>query len=333
MATLVLNRDSLSVKLESNHLIIHDHAAGDSFQRVPLVDVERVIVVGQPAITFPVFAKLLDLAIPCSFLTHGGWWRGLMDGDPGFHAGRRKRQYDHVFDGDFALCLARQTVAAKIANCRRTIQRLAAERRMTMRDVPEWLALTACVGRLPAMKSVDAVRGVEGCAANVYFKLLDRFFPPDAPFQGRSRRPPRNPSNALLSFIYVLLAGVFASAIRSHGLDVAGGFFHRGNDRAPALALDLMEPFRPAWADRLALSLLNHHRVKPEEHFERTDEDGYRLTEDGRRIVFPAFDEMMARSIETDVGRIRLRQVVDREVCRFIGMIEGDEEVRFFRAA
>ena len=88
MATLVLNRDSLSVKLESNHLVVHEHADGGSFRRVPLVDIERVIVVGQPAITFPVLVKLLDLGIPCSFLTHGGRWRGLMDGDGGFHAGR-----------------------------------------------------------------------------------------------------------------------------------------------------------------------------------------------------------------------------------------------------
>lgn len=332
MATLVLNRDSLSVKLESNHLLIHEHADG-SFRRMPLVDIDRVIVVGQPAITFPVFAKLLDLAIPCSFLTHGGRWRGLMDGDSGFHAGRRTRQYAYMSDPGFALRLARHTVAAKIANCRRTIQRLAAERHMMMREEPEWITLTACIGRLPAMMTVDAVRGIEGGAANAYFRLLDRFFPSDAPFQGRSRRPPRNPANALLSFVYVLLAGVFVGAIRSHGLDVAGGFFHRGNDRSPALAFDLMEPFRPAWADRLVLSLLNHRRVRATEHFERTAEGGCRLTEDGRRIVFTAFDEMMARQIETEAGRMSIRQVVDREVCRFLGMIEGDEEVRFFRAA
>ena len=72
MSTLVLNRDSISVKLESDHLLLHEHANGGSFVRVPLVDIERVIVVGEPAITFPVMAKLLDMKIPCSFLTKGG---------------------------------------------------------------------------------------------------------------------------------------------------------------------------------------------------------------------------------------------------------------------
>lgn len=93
-------------------------------------------------------------------------------------------------------------------------------------------------------------------------KLLARFFPEDPPFEGRSRRPPRNPANALLSFTYILLAGVFTSTVRAHGLDMAGRFLRRCVDRSQALALDLMEPFRPAWADRFVLNLLNHRRVR-----------------------------------------------------------------------
>ena len=91
MATLVINRDSLGVRLEANHLVVHEHADG-SCRRVPLVDIERVIVVGQPAITFPVFVKLLDLGIPCSFLTHGGRWRGCR----GRH---RHRRHGHSGQG------------------------------------------------------------------------------------------------------------------------------------------------------------------------------------------------------------------------------------------
>ena len=138
MSTIVFNRDSIGVTLESNHLVVHDHAGGGSSRRVPLVDVERVVVVGQPAITFPVFAKLLDLGIPCSFMTHGGRWRGLMDGDAGFHAQRRMAQYELARDADFALRTSRKLVAAKIANSRRTLQRLAAERGMPFVGDANW---------------------------------------------------------------------------------------------------------------------------------------------------------------------------------------------------
>ena len=333
MATLVLNRDSLSVKLESNHLIIHDHADGGACRRVPLVDVDRVIVAGQPAISFHVLAHLMDRRIPCSFLTHGGRWRGMMDGDLGFHAGRRILQYERMRDGEFAVQFARQLAAAKIANCRRSLQRLAAEHGVLLADEPEWRTLTGLLGELAMAKSADAMRGIEGAAANGYFKLLGRFFPKDVPFERRSRRPPRNPANALMSFVYALLENEFTAATRAHGLDVAGGFLHKGIDRSPALALDLMEPFRPMLADRLALNLLNHRRILADRHFETVADGGFHLTADGRAIVFRAYDEMMDRRVASESGRVTIRQLIDREVCRFIGMLEGKEPIRFHRAA
>ncbi len=333
MSTLVLNRDSLSVKLEANHLVVHDHASGDAPRRMPLMDMDRVVIVGQPAISFRVLAHLMDRRIPCSFLTHCGGWRGLMDGDPGFHAGRRRRQYSLAADPGFALRLARQSISAKIANSRRTLQRLAAERHVSLADEKEWRLLSGLGGELSKVGMIDGVRGIEGMAATSYFRLLGTFFPEDAPFPRRSRRPPRDAANALLSFFYTLITGVFAAAIRSHGLDVSCGFFHRGGDRAPVLALDLMEPFRPAWVDRLVLDLLNHRRLRADDHFEECCEGGVHLSADGRRIAFKAFDEMMARRIDMGGVRLTLRQVVDREVCKFIGMIEGDEPIRFFRAA
>ena len=160
MSTLVLNRDSLSVRLEANHLVIREHADGGSFRRMPLVDVERVIVVGQPAITFPVFAKLMDLGIPCSFLSHGGRWRGMMDGDSGFHAERRMRQYTRVKDSAFVPGLSRQTIEAKVSNCRRTIQRLSNERGLSLAEDDDWRTISELREEVPFAKTVDSIRGM-----------------------------------------------------------------------------------------------------------------------------------------------------------------------------
>ena len=332
MSTLIINKQSISVKLEANHLVLHEHADGGSFQRVPLVDIDRVIIVGQPAITFPVLAKLMDMGIPCSFLTSGGKWRGLMDGDGGFHAERRILQYERSNNEEFNLRLVRRLVTAKIANCRRTIQRFAAERRLHLDDIPQWHRLKACVGETVFLKSVDSLRGLEGIAANLYFQILSRFFPDNMPFLSRTRRPPRDPANAVLSFCYVLLANTFTSAIRAHGLDVACGFFHRGGDRSSALALDLMESFRPVLADRLTLNLLNHHRLRAAEHFEGNAEDGVFLNDQGRKIVFAAYDEMMRRRISVDGRHLTIREIIDREVCQYLKAIEGLKDMCFFRA-
>ena len=333
MSTLVVNRDSISVKLESEHLVVHDHAKESSFQRVPLVDVDRVVVVGNPAISFHVLAKLMDRGVACSFMTHAGKWRGVIDGDSGYHGTRRILQYERASDASFALELSRRLVAAKIANSRRTIQRLAAERDLSLDDDVSWIRLSSCTGSLVHAESLDVVRGIEGGAANAYFAILSRFFPKDAPFPLRSRRPPRDAANALLSFAYTLLTNEFESSIRSHGLDVAAGFFHRKSDRAPALALDLMEPFRASWTDRLVLGLLNHRRIRASDHFTHSDFDGVHLNEEGRKIFFRAFDDMMMRRQMTNEGGMTLRGIVDKAVCQYIKVLESDAETDFYKAA
>ena len=333
MSTLIINRQSISVKLEANHLVLHEHADGGSFTRMPLVDIERVIIVGQPAITFPVFAKFLDLGIPCSFLTRTGRWRGLLDGDPGFHAGRRMKQYAKVQDDEFSLSLVRGTVSAKISNCRRTIQRLAAERKICLQGDENWEAFEKIKNEVSFFDTINALCGIEGMAANVYFSLLGRFFPTEVPFHGRSRRPPRDAANALMSFVYTLLVNAFTASARAHGLDVAAGFFHCGADRSPALALDLVEPFRSTWGDRLVLDLFNHRRIRADKHFEVTEEDGVYLNEEGRKIVFRSFDEMMERKRVLNDRSVSRRQIVENVICRFVSAIEADEKIDFYKAA
>lgn len=334
MRTLILSRNSLSVGLEGEHLVVRDHAnEAAGAQRVPLAEVERVIVCGQPSVTFPVMAKLLDMGIPCGFLTRGGRWRGVMDGDPGFHAGRRKRQYESMADEDFRLRLASRVILAKLKNSRRTLQRLAANRGMKLSDNTDYQALERCISVVPFMRTVDAVRGLEGVAAADYFRLLLRFFPKDIPFICRTRRPPRDAANALLSFLYTLLTNEVVAAVRSHGLDVAAGYFHRECDRSPALALDLMEPFRPVLADRVALDLLNHGRLDSALDFEKLENGGVHLTDRGRPVVFRAFDEALVRKSETGHGALSMRQLIDRDVCSFIRMLENAEQPSFYQAA
>lgn len=332
MGTLVLNRKSLSVKLESEHLVVHDHVDG-SLRCVPLVNVERVIVCGEPAITFPVLAELMDRQIPCSFLKANGLWRGLMDGDGGFHADRRMRQYDRLHDVDFCFDAARRIVSDKLANGRRSLQKLFANRGLTAANDLDFCRLGRLAGLLPTVRTTNGLRGLEGMAAVAYFAALARLFPADCPFVARSRRPPKNAANALLSFVYTLLANEFVAAVRAHGLDVAAGFFHCGHDRSPALALDLMEPCRPVLADRLVLDLLNHRRIRVEDHFSDGVNGGVSLNEDGRRIVFRHFDAEMKRTFVRDGRTLTVRAGIDELVCRYLDALEGETPLRFYRAA
>ena len=136
-----------------------------------------------------------------------------------------------------------------------------------------------------------------------------------------------------MSFVYTLLVNAFATSARAHGLDVAAGFFHCGVDRSPALALDLVEPFRSTWGDRLVLDLINHRRIRADKHFEASEEDGVYLNEEGRKIVFCSFDEMMERKRVLDDRSVSRRQIVEKVICRFVSAIEADEKIDFYKAA
>ncbi len=141
--------------------------------------------------------------------------------------------------------------------------------------------------------SIEEMRGAEGEAASLYFGVFDLLIRvPDSElrFRGRSRRPPLDAMNALLSFLYTLLTHDCRSAAESVGLDPAVGFLHRDRPGRPSLALDLMEELRPVLADRLALSLVNRRQVQPKD-FETRDGGAVWLTDDGRRTVLAGWQE------------------------------------------
>lgn len=331
MSTLVLNRDSLGVSLESQHLVVRDHAAPERpFRRVPLVEVERVVVVGKPSISFSALVELMDRGIPCAFMTSRGNWRGMMDGDAGFHASRRRLQYRRLDDAGGRLALAKALVTAKVHNSRRLLQRLKFNRPKPVFLVSDWRMLGGLEKTVAKIHDEEKLRGLEGMAAAVYFRMLAGFFPEDMPFPCRSRRPPKDAANALLSFLYTLLANEFTAALRAHGLDPSSGFFHCGEDRAPTLALDLMEPFRASFADALALDLVNHRRLKATRDFE-PHEGGVWLTESGRKVVFAAYEDAMGRKNDDQKGRMMRRQV-ETAVLEFLGYLEKGTLPRFLLA-
>jgi CRISPR-associated protein Cas1 len=142
-------------------------------------------------------------------------------------------------------------------------------------------------------QSVDALRGLEGESAAAYFGVFDHLILPDDPafrFTGRSRRPPLDPVNALLSFLYTLLVHDCRSALETVGLDPASGFLHALRPGRPSLALDLVEEFRPNIADRLALSLVNRGQIA-NSGFRRMDNGAVLLVEDARKAVLLAWQE------------------------------------------
>jgi CRISPR-associated protein Cas1 len=206
----------------------------------------------------------------------------------------RREQY-RVADDHAASCeIARNMVAAKIANARSVLLRAA-------RDAPPLAdSLQGAINRMAQdvesarrCTSLDQLRGIEGGSADVYFSCFSQLVAPQSrefTFSTRSRRPPLDPFNSLLSFLYSMLAHDARSACESVGLDAAVGFLHRDRPGRPGLALDLMEEFRPFLADRLALSLINRRQVASS-GFETTESGAVLMNDETRKAVIVAYQK------------------------------------------
>jgi CRISPR-associated protein Cas1 len=202
--------------------------------------------------------------------------------------------------------VARNLVAGKLQNARQVLLRGAREAHAA--EAAEALHRAAelhgrGIERVGASSDVDFIRGIEGESAKVYFDTLDRMVTENRDafrMTGRNRRPPRDPMNALLSFLYVLLLNDCVSAVEGVGLDPQMGFFHVMRPGRPSLGLDLMEELRPILADRLALTLINRRQITGS-HFEARPGGAVYLSEEGRKTVVAAYQKRKQEEVSHPV--------------------------------
>jgi CRISP-associated protein Cas1 len=178
--------------------------------------------------------------------------------------------------------------------------------------------------------SLAELRGIEGSIAAHYFRLLPAIFPADFSFDGRSRRPPRDPVNALLSFGYVLVGNEIQALLDAIGFDPYLGFFHALDYGRPSLALDLLEEFRAALVDRTSATLLNLGILKPED-FTKTAEGGVLLGRDGMRRYFPVYEKDLTIPLSIDGQQLSFRQLFRRQAERLARSLTEGEPYRSFR--
>lgn len=282
---LRLDNDTLRVEVERETRL-----------RVPLHHLTAVVCFGHINLSAPLMHRLADDGIALVLLNDNGRFKARLEGGTTGNVLLRQAQFQRHADPAFTLDVARACVAGKIKNTRQVLQRGAREAKVEA----EAHALTrladdlaASLRALPAATDLDTLRGLEGEAARQYFSGINLLVRPDLReafyMDGRTRRPPRDRFNALLSFLYAMWMNDCRSAIEAAGLDPQVGFLHALRPGRAALALDLMEEFR-AWADRLALSLINRGQVTADD-FAIREGGGVSLEPDARKAVVVAYQE------------------------------------------
>ena len=264
--------------------------------RLPLHNLDGIVCFGNVMMSPFLMGACAKAGVSISFLSmYGGFIAAVNGYSPG-NVLLRREQYRRADHPDDTLQIARHFVAAKIANSRAVLLRAARDTRRT--DSKERLQATAKrmthdVERARRAKSADSLRGIEGESANTYFSVFNDLMSDHVigfEFTHRSRRPPLDHINALLSFLYSMLTHDARSACEATGLDAAVGFLHRDRPGRPGLSLDLIEEFRAFLADRLALSLINRKQVQLKD-FEVTDSGAVLLKDKPRKTVLAAYQQ------------------------------------------
>lgn len=305
MPAVYLSSPGIRAALRGEHLAITAPATEERAEHtrtLPLLEVEQVTVHERASLTIAAMAELLRRRIPIYLLDSQERMLGIAQASAA-PSPRRYEQWKRQEDEGFRVLIASLLIEAKILNSRRVLQRLAANRPGA--SVGAVLAeLDALASQTIRAENLDSIRGYEGAAAGAYFAAYGSFFPENCPFVSRSRRPPRNPPNALLSFAYTLLAGEAEVALHHVGLEPGLGLLHEPEPNRASLALDIMEPIRAPLADALALDLLSHRMLKPEDHFETTTH-GCLLNQTGRARFFTAYEQRMEREFTSRVTQQR----------------------------
>jgi len=291
-------------------LVIEERDGTQVFAKLGFIS--HVALFGSPQISTQAVQELCGRGVPIAYHSHGGWLYGITVGMTHKNVELRRRQYAAAENQAEALAIARAVVTTKIRNCRTLLRRNA-------EDAPPYdlACLKQLAAQAGAADSAEVLLGIEGTAARIYFqhfsKMLRANTDEDNAFtlDGRSRRPPRDPVNALLSLGYALLTKDMAVTVLRVGFDPFLGFYHRPRYGRPALALDLMEEFRPLIVDSVVLSVLNGGVIRGADFIRRGV--GVALRPSGRARFLEAYERRMDEEITHPIFGYRLsyRRVLD----------------------
>lgn len=315
------------VRKDAERLVIEEEREVVAHAR--LNEVSQVVLFGNATLTTPALHECMRRGIPVTYLSYGGWFIGHCVGIGHRNVETRTYQYKASFDDEFCLKLARRLVGAKIANCRTLIRRNWRDTGNGDSKAPDELltGLRSDMGHALRAASLEELLGIEGSSASRYYRkfpaLLRKGDDPEMnfDFETRNRRPPKDPVNALLSFAYSMIAREWSVTLAAVGLDPFRGFYHQPRFGRPALALDMMEPFRPLIADSVVITAINNGEVRPSDFIRAAGSCA--LSDSGRKSFIATYERRMNQEVTHPIFKYtisyrRLLEVQARLLIRYL---------------
>lgn len=346
MSVLYVTEQGTTVHKLGRRLVVRK--LGRVLETIHTYNLEQVILFGNVQLTAQAIGYLLGEGIDTVFMGLGGRYKGRLVSGDGKNIALRRQQFRRAEDEQFVLEIARRFVRGKLANSRAILRRH--QRQRPHEDIESaLLRINHSVRGLDSSKTLDEIRGREGAGAAAYFGCFPRLILAEGfPFGGRSRRPPKDAPNALLSFGYTMLLGTVTTAIQVVGLDPFLGSLHAMENGKPSLVLDLMEEFRPLLVDAAVLRSINRRQIVPGDFLYQEDvelpaelqddepppRDDYPVLlrpESIRKWILLYEQTLRQRILYPPLGtQVTWRQVVLEQARRLARHIQGQEQYESF---
>lgn len=294
---------------------------------VPAKDIEAIVCFGQMTVSTPLLEFCGKRGISVTFLSPQGHYCGRFYGPLSGNVLLRKKQYESINQVEFSNQLVRDILFGKIRNSKMVLLRAARKQSGDAVSLTQSVnQLSDLAAQLESCDCIDSMRGIEGAAATIYFSRFDTMLhsPAGFRFESRSRRPPRNEVNAVLSFVYTLLTREISSALETVGLDPAAGYLHTLRPGRPSFALDLIEELRAPLCDRFTLSLFNLGQLGEKDF--NTDSEAVFLNDRGRRTVLTSWQKRKMETVQHPFlqEKIPVGMIPYAQAMLFARVIRGD---------
>jgi CRISPR-associated protein Cas1 len=288
VSVIYISENGAKLGMSENRLTIKPKDGAE--KSVPAETVSGIFILGKAELSTPCMEQCLKRGIPVAFFSKGGTYFGRLISTDHVDAELQRAQCT-LYETPFAVEFSKRIISAKIINQLTVLRRYARSRQVPIDDLEQ--KMLRCREKVGNSEDIPQIMGYEGEAAKLYFSGLCKCLDPDFEFQGRSRRPPKDPFNSLISFGYSVLLNEIYCEIELKGLNPYFGLTHQDREHHPTLASDLLEEWRAVIVDSLAMSLLNGHEIGHDD-FERDDQnDGCYLTHEGLRRYLSKFDSKL----------------------------------------
>ncbi len=292
MSLLFVNENSASIGIEENRCYVQ---YSDGLKKiVPIETLEGITIMGHSQMTTQCVQECLKRGIPVSYFSKGGKYFGRLQSTGHINAERQRKQC-LLYETGFAVGLAKSIVRAKLKNQMVVLRRYEKSEKAPVSESLKMIHI--CREKIENCESISEIIGYEGQGAKAYFEGLSTLIDLDFRFYGRSRRPPRDEFNSMISLGYSVLMNELYGKIEAKGLNPYFGFMHRDKEKHPTLASDMMEEWRAVIVDSTVMSMINGHEIHKEDFITDIDEPGCYLTRNGLKIYLSKLEKKLQTEV------------------------------------